>query len=464
MGAASNARHARPYANVLDTIGWTPLIRLNRVIDGARTPVFGKAEFFNPGGSVKDRIGLAMIEAAEAEGRLRPGGTVVEGTSGNTGVGLAIAAAIRGYRCIFTMPDKMSQEKVRLLKAFGAEVIVTPTAVPPDHPDNYIQVARRIARETPGAILADQFYNEVNPRAHFETTGPELWAQTDGRVTHVIGSAGTGGTLTGVGRYLKERNPAIRIIAGDPVGSIYAHYHTTHEKLQGAPYKVEGIGGDKLPDTLDFGIIDAFHTVTDREAFHMGRRLTREEGLFVGGSAGVNVTIGVRIAHELNDPDALIVCFLPDTGERYLSKMYNEEWLREHRLLEPERMTAGDMLARKDGPDIPLAAVLPGASNREALALITKHDISQVPVCTEDRCLGSVSESSLMARVIEDPSILDQPVDVLMDAALPIIDANAPMSGVGRLLNRHTPAVLVRDNGRFIGIITRYDVVRYLTA
>ncbi|MCI0436710.1 MAG: pyridoxal-phosphate dependent enzyme [Gemmatimonadetes bacterium] len=448
---------------MLDTIGWTPLIRLNRVIDGAITPVYGKAEIFNPGGSVKDRIGLAMIEAAEAEGRLRPGGTIVEGTSGNTGIGLAIAAAIKGYRCVFTMPDKMSQEKVRLLKAFGADVIVTPTAVPPDHPDNYIQTAKRIVRETPGAILADQFYNDVNPRAHFETTGPEIWAQTDGRVTHLVGSAGTGGTLTGAGRFLKQQNPRVRVIAGDPAGSIYAHYHSTHEKLQGSPYKVEGIGGDKLPTTLDFDVIDAFHTVSDREAFHMARRLTREEGLFVGGSSGVNAAIAVRIAHELADPGALIVCILPDTGERYLSKVYNEEWLREHQLLEPERMTAGDMLARKDGPDIALAFVAPGASNREALALITRHDISQVPVCTEDHCFGSITESILMARVIEDPAILDQPVETLMDAPLPIIESNVWMSGVGRLLNRHTPAVLVREDGRFKGIITRYDVVRYLT-
>ncbi len=459
-----SVRHARPYEHVLDTIGWTPLIRLNRVTDGARTPVFGKAEFYNPGGSVKDRIGLAMVLAAEAEGRLKPGGTIVEGTSGNTGVGLALAAAIRGYRCIFTLPDKMSQEKVRLLKAFGAEVIVTPTAVPPDDPDNYIQTAKRIVRETPGAILADQFYNDINPQAHYDTTGPELWAQTDGRITHFVASAGTGGTLTGAGRYLKERNPRIRVIAGDPIGSIYAHYHATHEKQQGAPYKVEGIGGDKLPSTLDFDVIDAFHTVSDREAFHMARRLTREEGLFVGGSAGVNVMLGVRLARELDDPDALIVCVLPDTGERYLSKMYNEEWLHEHRLLEPERLTAGDMLRRKERPSVPLAFVAPGASNREALALITQHDISQVPVCTADRCLGSVTESSLMARVIEDPSVLEQAVDMLMDGPLPVIDATVPMSGIGRLLDRDTPAVLVRDNGNFVGIITRYDIVRYLTA
>jgi cystathionine beta-synthase len=279
----------------------------------------------------------------------------------------------------------------------------------------------------------------------------------------VVGSAGTGGTLTGTGRYLKERNPAIRILAADPVGSIYAHYHATHEKTQGAPYKIEGIGGDKIPGALDFDVIDEFHTFNDREAFHMARRLTREEGLFVGGSAGINVALSVRMARQLDDPDALIVCFLPDTGERYLSKIYNEEWLRENQLLEPERMTAGDMLARKDGGAPPLVLVRPGATTREALQLITQHDISQIPVCDEGECVGSLSESNLMSHVIEDPTILDRAVDELMDAALPVVDTSASMSGIGRLLTRQTPAVLVRKDGDFVGIITRYDVVRQLT-
>src|SRR5215212_10238926 len=273
--ARATARHLKPYMNVLDTIGWTPLIRLNRVTRGIRTPVYGKAEFFNPGGSVKDRIGMPIIEQAEREGRLKPGGTIVEGTSGNTGVGLAIAAALKGYRCIFTMPDKMSQEKVRLLKAFGAEVIVTPTAVAPDHPDNYVMMAKRIAEETPNSILANQFYNDANPEAHYATTGPELWEQTEGRITHFVAAAGTGGTITGVGRYLKERNPKIRVIAGDPVGSILAaHWRSKGQnKLEGTPYKIEGIGQDKLPETLDMSVIDEFQTVSDKDAFAMARRL-----------------------------------------------------------------------------------------------------------------------------------------------------------------------------------------------
>jgi cystathionine beta-synthase len=462
MSGPALPRHARPYANVLDTIGWTPLIRLNRVVGSVRTPVYAKAEFFNPGGSVKDRIGLAMIEQAEREGRLKPGGTIVEGTSGNTGVGLAIAAAIKGYRCIFTMPDKMSQEKVRLLKAFGADVIVTPTAVPPDHPDNYVQTAKRITAETPGAILADQFYNPINPKCHYESTGPELWEQSEGRITHFVASAGTGGTISGAGKFLKERNPRISVIAGDPAGSIFAHYHRTHEKGEGAPYKVEGIGNDKLPSTLDFDVIDDYRTVSDRDAFHMGRRLTREEGLFVGGSAGLIVSLAVQVAREADDPNAFVVCVLPDTGERYLSKMYNEEWMVENRLLEPERLTAADMLARKDGEAPALVCVERTTRVRDALRLITEYDISQLPVCDADRCVGSIPESALMARIIEDQAALDQAVESIMEPPFPVIEGDLPMSSVGRLLTRQCPAVLVRTDGALAGIITRFDVVRYL--
>jgi cystathionine beta-synthase len=460
---SENIRNRRPYENVLETIGWTPIIKLRRVLDGARTPVWVKAEFFNPGGSVKDRIGLAMIEAAEREGRLKRGGTVVEGTSGNTGVGLAIAAAIKGYRCVFTMPDKMSQEKVRLLKGFGAEVIVTPTAVPPDHPDNYVQTAKRIVEETPGAILADQFYNPVNPEVHYHTTGPEIWEQTEGRITHLVAAAGTGGTISGAGKFLKEKNPKLRVIAGDPVGSIFANYHRTCTKGDSAPYKVEGIGNDKLPSTLWFDVIDEMHPITDREAFHMARRLTREEGLFVGGSSGLIMTVAARLAHELNNEDALIVAVLPDTGERYLSKVYNDEWLREHRLLEPERLTARDIIDRKRGEEPPLVSVERGSSVRDALSLITKHNISQLPVCEDDRCVGSVSEATLMSRIIEDPAVLEGEIERLMDAPFPIVEGTTPMSGVGRLLTRQNPAVLIRENGHLAGIVTRYDMVTYLT-
>ncbi len=322
----SHRPHPRPYDDVLQTIGWTPMIRLNRVTDGARTPVYVKAESFNPGGSVKDRIGVALIEAAEEEGLLRPGGTIVEGTSGNTGIGIAVAAAVKGYRCVFTIPDKMSDEKIRLLRAFGAEVIVTPT-VDPDHPEYYGTVARRIADETPNSYLADQFYNPVNPEAHYRTTGPEIWEQTDGRVTHFVASPGTGGTISGAARYLKEMDPTVRVIAGDPEGSVFARYSRTGEIGEGFPYKVEGIGNDKLPGTLHFEWIDEFRTVDDHTSFHMARRITREEGLFVGGSTGLIVHIAAEVAREVDDSEACVVALLCDTGERYLSKVFNDEWL-----------------------------------------------------------------------------------------------------------------------------------------
>lgn len=463
--AFSRPRHARPYGTVLETIGWTPLIRLNRVAEGIRTPVYGKAEFMNPGGSVKDRIGPAIIEAAEAAGTLRPGGTVVEGTSGNTGVGLALAATLKGYRCIFTIPDKMSQEKVRLLKAFGAEVIVTPTAVAPDHPDNYVMMAKRIAEETPNAILANQFYNQANPAAHYRTTGPEIWEQSEGRVTHFVSAAGTGGTITGVGRYLKEKNPEVRIIGGDPVGSIIRGYWETGVKPEPAPYKVEGIGQDKIPGTLDMSIVDEWRSVDDRSAMTMARRLTREEGLFVGGSTGLIAHLALELAREIDDPEALVVCLLCDTGERYLSKVFNDEWMRENQLLEPARVRAADMVAGKsDGAPREIVSVAPETPVRQALGLITQHDVSQLPVVAEGDCVGHLAEATLMARVLEDMTLLDKSVQHLMDPPLPVVDAHVDLPGVARLLSRQNPAVLVRRNGRLEGIITRHDVLRYMTA
>ena len=458
------SRHEKPYANVLETIGWTPLIRLNRVTAGIRTPVYAKAEFFNPGASVKDRIGPAIIEAAERDGSLRPGGTVVEGTSGNTGVGLALAAAIKGYRCIFTIPDKMSQEKVRLLKAFGAEVIVTPTAVPPDHPDNYVEMAKRIARETPNAILANQFYNQANPEAHYRTTAPEIWEQTEGRVTHFVSAAGTGGTITGVGRYLKERKPEVRVVGGDPVGSIVKGYAETGVKGESAPYKVEGIGQDKIPGTLDLSVVDEWRSVDDRSAFSMARRLTREEGLFVGGSTGLIAHVAVEVAREADDPGACVVFIVADTGERYLSKLYSDEWMRENRLLEPTRITAEYMIADKGGraPGA-LISVTPETPVRRALGYITEHNVSQLPVIAEGDCVGHVAESTLMARVLENTQLLDQSVQQLMDAPLPVVDAHVDLPSLTRLLTRQNPGVLIRRGGELAGIVTREDVLRYLT-
>ena len=457
-------RNERPYDNVLETIGWTPLIRLHRVTRGIRTPVYGKADFFNPGGSVKDRIGLPIIERAEREGKLKPGGTIVEGTSGNTGVGLAIAAALRGYKCIFTLPDKMSQEKVRLLKAFGAEVIVTPTAVAPDHPDNYVMMAKRIAEETPNAILANQFYNQANPDAHYATTGPELWEQTEGKITHFVASAGTGGTITGVGRYLKERNPNIKIIAGDPTGSILAEYWRSHgeHKIEGSPYKVEGIGQDKIPGTLDMSLLDEYHTVSDRDAFAMSRRLTREEGLFVGGSSGLIAKVALDLARRLDDPDALVVTFLCDTGERYLSKLYSDEWMRENQMLEADHVTLGDMLGRKDEDAPTIVSVAPAAGVRQALNLMALHDVSQLPVMDGDECVGSVVEATLSQRGLETPALLEATVREVMDAPFPSLMSDDAIEFAIKLLSKSTPAVLVREDGHLQGIVTRSDMLRFM--
>jgi cystathionine beta-synthase len=457
-------RNSTPYEDVLATIGCTPLIRLNRVTRGIATPVYGKADFFNPGGSVKDRIGLPIIEQAEREGRLKPGGTIVEGTSGNTGIGLAIAAALKGYRCIFTMPDKMSQEKVRLLKAFGAQVIVTPTAVPPDHPDNYVMTAKRIAEETPNAILANQFYNQANPQAHYDTTGPELWEQTEGRITHFVASAGTGGTITGVGRYLKEKNPDIKIVAGDPMGSILANYWKSGEKIEGVPYKVEGIGQDKVPGTLDMKVIDDYRTVSDRDAFAMARRLTREEGLFVGGSSGLIAHIALEVAREVNDRNALVVTFLCDTGERYLSKLYSDEWMRENQLLEPDRVSIADLAEIKPRSVPAIVATTPGATVRQALRLMSLHDVSQLPVMDGDDCVGSVSEGSMSARALEDTKLLDATVSDVMDPPFPVVDGAQQLDSVVKLLNKANPAVLVRQSGRIAAIVTRSDVLHFMMA
>jgi cystathionine beta-synthase len=458
-------RNSRPYDSVIETIGWTPLIRLHRITRGIRTPVYGKAEFFNPGGSVKDRIGMPIIEQAEREGKLKPGGTIVEGTSGNTGVGLAIAAALKGYKCIFTMPDKMSQEKVRLLKAFGAEVIVTPTAVAPDHPDNYVMMAKRIAEETPNAILANQFYNQANPDAHYATTGPELWEQTEGKITHFVAAAGTGGTITGVGRFLKEKNPKIKIISGDPQGSILAELWRSKgaNKIEGAPYKVEGIGQDKLPTTLDLSVIDDYRTISDRDSFAMARRLTREEGLFVGGSAGLITHIALQVAREVDDPNAYVVTFLCDTGERYLSKLYNDEWMRENQLLEPDRVTLGDLVDHKgDGAPSAVVSTAPGQLVRQALGLMRLHDVSQLPVLEAGKCVGSVTEYALTQRGLESSRFLDAVVGEVMDEAFPVIDALQHVESVQKLLSKATPAVLVAENGTISGIVTRSDMLAYL--
>ncbi len=457
----SDAR-LKVFDSVLETIGWTPLIRLSRVGAGVRTPIYGKAEYANPGASVKDRIGLAISEDAERRGELKPGGTIVEGTSGNTGVGLAIAASLKGYRCIFTMPDKMSQEKVRLLKAYGAEVVITPTAVPPDHPDNYVMKAKHIVKETPGAVLANQFYNPINPEAHYATTGPEIWEQTEGKVTHLVAGAGTGGTISGAGKYLKEKNPKVRVIAADPIGSLYTHYHRSRTMGEGHPYKVEGIGGDKIPTTLWFEYVDEFRQVPDRTSFSLARRLAREEGILAGGSTGTNLYIALEVAREVDDPAALVVTILCDTGERYLSKVFNDEWMQENQMLEAPRTTVAQLLERRSPSAPPLVSVAPAAAVRQALNLMSTWGVSQIPVIENGESLGGLIEGTLMTRALAQPSLLDRPVREVMESPFPEVDASSPTDRVGAMLTRESPAALVRKDGKVIGIVSRYDVLQQL--
>ena len=458
-------RHRDPYDSVLDLIGWTPMLRLSSVVDGARTPVYVKLEFMGPGGSIKDRIGIGMIQAAERDGTLKRGGTIVEATGGNTGLALAMAASLKGYRCICTMPDKMSSEKVKLLRAFGAEVVITPTAVPPDHPDHYLQKARAITAATPGAVMADQFYNQANPQIHYETTGREIWEQSGGRVTHFVASAGTGGTITGVGRYLKEKNPDVRIVGIDPEGSITAPFFNTGKVREGTPYKVEGIGNDKIPGTLDLDVVDDYRVLSDEVAFAMARRMTREEGLFAGGSAGLMVHGAIQLAKEIDDPDAFVVSLVCDWGERYLSKVYDDEWMRENGFLERSRhTTARELIDRKSSDAPELITVEPGTSIRIALSTITAHDIGQLPVVSDGSCVGSVTETSLMSQVLEDTALLDRPVDSVMAPPFPVIADHVDTEEVRTLLTRGNAACLVSTNGQLVGIVTRYDVVRALTA
>jgi cystathionine beta-synthase len=453
------------YDSLLDTVGHTPLLRLRSVGRGLRCELLGKLEMLNPGGSVKDRIGLRMIEAAERDGVLQPGGTIVEPTSGNTGVGLAIAAALKGYRCIFTMPDKMSREKISLLRAYGAEVVIAPTAVPPESPESYYRVADRLTEEIPGAFQANQYFNRENPQAHYATTGPEIWEQTEARVTHFVAGVGTGGTITGAGRYLKEKNGEIVVVGADPEGSLYTG-DAAH------PYLVEGIGEDFWPETLDRDIVDRWVTVSDRDSFEIARRITREEGLLVGGSCGTAVYAALEVSRELGSDDVVVV-ILPDSGRSYLSKLYNDSWMLEYGFLDRPGTQArlGEVLAEKRRveahvPD--LVAVQSTEKVGRAIDILQSYGISQVPVAKSAQpadigeLVGSIHERSLLDRVFRDGDAINRDVVEVMDPPLPVVRLSASLDEMFADFSRGAEAVVVAEGARPAGVLTRTDLLEFL--
>jgi len=457
------------YPNVLSLIGNTPLVRLNAVTRGLHASVVAKLELLNPGGSVKDRIGFRMLEEAERRGWLEPGGTIVEPTSGNTGVGLAMAAAIKGYRCIFVMPDKVSAEKIALLRAYGAEVVTTPTAVPRESPESYYSVADRLTREIPGAFQPNQYFNPMNPRAHYETTGPEIWEQTEGKVTHLVAGVGTGGTITGVAWYLKEQNPAIKVIGADPEGSIY----TQPENIR--PYKVEGIGEDFWPGTFEPSVVDEWITVSDRDSFLTARRVTREEGILIGGSGGTAVWAALQVAQREDDPATLIVVIIPDSGRGYLSKIYNDDWMRENGFLArfgpPARVAR--LLEAREPSELPaVVAVRANQTVGEAIDLMQRYRISQMPVLRDDadpagpiavhQVVGSIEERTLLDRVYRRPEAIHERIGAVMDLPFPLVDRNEEVERIFPLLSSGSPAVLVEERGTVVGIVTRSDLLSFV--
>ena len=448
--------------SILEVIGNTPLVRLNRVARGLRPMLLAKLEYLNPGGSVKDRIGIAMLEAAEKAGAIKPGGTIIEGTSGNTGMGLALAAAIKGYQCIFTMPDKMSQEKIDALRALGAEVIVTPTEVEHDDPRSYHSVAHRLSREIPNSLYPNQYENPANVDAHYSTTGPEIWEQTAGKVTAVVIGVGTGGTITGVARFLKEKNPNIRVIGADPVGSIFAEMFKTGRKPQVQPYKTEGIGQTELPRNVDFSVIDELYAVSDKDAFTLTRQLARFEGIFAGGSAGSALYAAIKASEKLSESD-IVVVIIPDSGTRYLSKIYNDNWMRENQFLEPRlKVSAAQVVQDKQRRAEKLVFVPLGITIQQAVNLMREHNISQVPVIEGGEVVGSISETRILDILVSDPLAKMKPVAEHMEKPFPVISEDSSIEQIAHNIDHQTPAILVKHATGF-DIITKSDLIFFLT-
>jgi cystathionine beta-synthase len=450
------------HRNILETIGNTPLVQLNKVTQGLKPTILAKLEYLNPGGSVKDRIGLQMLEAAEASGQMLPGGTLIEGTSGNTGMGLALAAAVKGYRCIFTMPDKMSKEKIDALRALGAEVIVTPTDVEHDDPRSYHSVARRLNGEIPGSFFPNQYENLSNSEAHYLTTGPEIWEQTDGRVTHVVIGVGTGGTITGTARFLKEKSPDVRIIGVDPEGSIFAEMFRSGQRPEPQPYKVEGIGQTEKPGNLDFSVIDQMYSVSDKDSFLMTRKLARQEGVFAGGSSGSVVHVALKCAEEM-DEDAVIVIIIPDSGARYLSKIYDDNWMRENQYLETMAdIRASEVVGSKTRRSETMLLIPLATSIQDAVGLMREHAISQLPIIETEGVVGSISEARILDILVADSSASAKPVAEYMEPPFPILQSDASISLVADHMKRDITAVLVQS-GEDFDIITKSDLIEFLT-
>src|SRR5438309_931180 len=451
------------FDSILDAIGRTPMVRINRITKGViKGTVYAKVETFNPGNSAKDRMAIKMIEDAERAGKLKPGGTIIEGTSGNTGMGLAIAAVVKGYKCIFTTTDKQSKEKVDALKAFGAEVIVCPTNVDPEDPRSYYSVSSRLEKEVPNSWKANQYDNRSNTQAHYEQTGPEIWEQTDGRVTHLVVGVGTGGTASGVGRYLKERNPKIKVWGIDTYGSVLKKYKETGvlDKNEIYPYITEGIGEDFLPKNVDFSVIDHFEKVTDKDAALMTRRIAREEGIFAGNSAGSAMAGLLQLKDKFHDGDIIVVIF-HDHGSRYLGKMFNDDWMREKGFLEKSGMTARDLVAA--GISGALLSIEGSQPVEAAVRLMSEHDFSQISITHDGRLVGSLNETHLYSELVNNPGIKTESVDRIMQPAFPFVDISTPLDLLSTMITPTTPAVLVRDfktDKTFI--ITRSDVIRVL--